>query len=175
LGKLLGYRVIWREVINQAARRAGAPEAALAAIDELGLLGICPAPEACLAYRKAVEQVVHELAVQGQVIIVGRAGQVILGGEPRVLHVRVIAPVEIRAARVAQRHHIGMQAAIAQVETSDRFRQNYLKRFYNVRWDMPELYNLVINTAQVDPAAAADIIAHTLHRQHEAMIAQQKN
>jgi cytidylate kinase len=170
LGDQLGYQVVWREVINQAARRAGAPEAALAAIDELGLLGICPSPQACLAYRQAVEQVMHELAAAGQVVIVGRAGQTILSGAPRTLHVRTIAPTACRVGRVAARNNISPKAAKAQVEVSDRFRKNYLKRFYNVCWDAPELYNLVINTESIRPDQAAEIIAHTLELFQQASL-----
>jgi cytidylate kinase len=34
----------------------------------------------------------------------------------------------------------------------------YLKRFYHVPWDDPELYDLVINTKRLSAAAAADLI-----------------
>jgi cytidylate kinase len=159
---LLGYRLVWREVINQAGRIAGSPEAALAAIDDLGLLGICPSPEACSAYRHAVKQIMHELANQGKVIIIGRAGQMILGGRPKVLHVQVIAPRSLRVERVAARQEISMDCAFAQVDASDRRRRSYLKRYYNVRWDDPNLYDLVINTANLSPTAAAQLITQTL-------------
>jgi hypothetical protein len=42
IARSLNYRVVWREVINEAAKRAGAPDVALATIDELDLLGIRP-------------------------------------------------------------------------------------------------------------------------------------
>ena len=159
---LLGYRLVWRDLINQAARIAGSPEAALAAIDDLGLLGICPSPEACQAYRQAVQQIMQELANQGNVVIIGRAGQMILGGWSEVLHVRVIAPRPLRIERVAARQEISLECALAQIEASDRRRRNYLKRFYNVQWDDPNLYDLVINTAHLAPTAAAQLITQTL-------------
>jgi len=159
---LLGYRLVWRDLINQAARIAGSPEAALAAIDDLGLLGICPSPEACQAYRQAVQQIMQELANQGNVVIIGRAGQMILGGWPEVLHVRVIAPRPLRIERVAERQEISLECALAQIEASDRRRRSYLKRFYNVQWDDPNLYDLVINTAHLAPTAAAQLITQTL-------------
>jgi cytidylate kinase len=159
---LLGYRLVWRDLINQAARIAGSPEAALAAIDDLGLLGICPSPEACQAYRQAVQQIMQELANQGNVVIIGRAGQMILGGWPEVLHVRVIAPRPLRIERVAERQEISLECALAQIEASDRRRRNYLKRFYNVQWDDPNIYDLVINTAHLAPTAAAQLITQTL-------------
>jgi len=159
---LLGFHLVWRDLINQAARIAGSPEAALAAIDDLGLLGICPSPEACQAYRQAVQQIMQELAIQGNVVIIGRAGQMILSGWPEVLHVRVIAPRPLRIERLAARQEISLECALAQVEASDRRRRNYLKRFYNVQWDDPNLYDLVINTAHLAPIAAAQLITQTL-------------
>lgn len=162
----LGYRAVWRdELVNQAARRAGTPEVALAAIDELRLLGINPTSKACKAYCQAMQQVVDDLATAGNVVIVGRAGQVTLRGHPGVLHVRVIAPVAVRAERVASRRGIPMAAAQAQVEASDRYRCNYLKRFYHVRWDDPDLYDLIINTERVTSEVAAALIAQALLRQ----------
>ena len=158
----LGYRLVWREVINQAARQAGAPEVALATIDELGLLGLNPSHQACDAYVQAVEHIMEALAAEGNIVIVGRAGQVILRDRPDVLHVQVIAPAEVRAGRIARQHGIALEAAQAQIEASDRHRRNYLKRFYHVRWDDPALYDLIVNTSRVTPEAAAELIGAAL-------------
>lgn len=158
VAETLGYPLVWRELINKAALRAGAPEAALAAIDELGLLGICPSPRDCRSYRQAVAEIMHELAAQGNVVILGRASQVILAGAPNTLHVRIMAPVPLRVERVAQRLNIAEAFAQAQVETSDRHRASYLRRFYHVRWDDPSLYHMVINTAFFDIQQATKLI-----------------
>ncbi len=158
----LGYRLVWRDLINQAARQAGAPEVALAAIDELGLLGLRPSRTASEAYCQAVQQVMEELVAEGNVVILGRAGQVILRDQPDTLHVRLMAPAQVRAARIAQSQGISIEGAIAQIEASDRTRRNYLKRFYHVRWDDPELYDLVINTSRATPDMAANLICQTL-------------
>jgi cytidylate kinase len=99
--ELLGYRLVWRDLINEAALRAGAPGTALAVIDELGLLGISLSKKEIRAYRKALKQVMKELYSAGNAVIVGRAGQIILHDQPAVLHVRVVAPAELRAQRIA--------------------------------------------------------------------------
>ncbi|GAB4556859.1 MAG: cytidylate kinase-like family protein [Anaerolineae bacterium] len=158
LGERLGYRVVWREVINQAAIRAGVPEVALATIDELGLLQLRPTAKARRAYHQAIQQIMDELAAEGNVVIVGRAGQVVLRDRPQVLHVRITAPAELRAKRVAEAQGITMEQARAQIEASDRTRRAYLRRYYHVNWDDPELYDLVINTARLSPECAVDII-----------------
>ncbi len=154
----LGYRLVWREVINQAARRGGAPEAALAVIDELGLLGIQPSDAEYDAYREAVQQVILELAQEGRIVIVGRAGQAILAGRPDVLHVRLIAPADLRAQRVAGWQKIPLASARAQIRASDKYRRKYLRRFYNQDWDDPNLYDLTLNTGRLSPGQAADLI-----------------
>src|SRR5512139_3500296 len=92
----LGLRVVGRELINRAARAAGAPEVALAEIDELGLLGVRPTRAAVQLYGQKVAEVIREMAAAGDVLIVGRGGQIVLAGEPDTLHVRVIAPREMR-------------------------------------------------------------------------------
>lgn len=155
----LGNRLVWREAIHQAARRAEAPEMALAVIDELGLLGISTTPQARKAFLKAVEHVIHEWADQGDIVIVGRAGQVILRDHPDCVHVQIIAPLPLRIQRLADDKHLTLEASQAQIEASDRQRRSYLRRFYHVRWDEPGLYDLVINTGRLDVTAAAQIIA----------------
>lgn len=158
LSDRLDYRLVWRELINQAALRASAPEMALAVIDELGLLDIQPSQEAVQAYHRAVRQFVTELADEGQYVILGRGGQAILHGRPDVISVLLVAPKEHRAARLASHHGISMMAALAQVHASDRYRRQYLKQNYRIRWDDPDYYDLIINTARLTPQAIADLI-----------------
>ena len=45
----LDYRMIGRDLINQAALRAHVPEVALSEIDDLGLLDLDPSPESIQA------------------------------------------------------------------------------------------------------------------------------
>ena len=169
VAELLGYRFFWREVINQAARQSGAPEAALATIDELDLLSMRPSPAERQAYRQAVEEIMEQIAEEGNAVILGRAGQMNLQGRPAVMHVRVIARLEVRIERVAARQKIPARCAREQIKASDRSRRNYLKQFYNVRWDDPELYDLVINTESFSAPAAAQIIAQALFLRSSSM------
>ncbi len=162
VARRLGFRVVRQELINEAARRAGVPEVALAAIDELGLLQLCPSPRDCQGYNRAVWELMNEIADQGGAVIIGRAGQAVLHGRSDVLHVRIIAPLPARIERVAERHGISPAAAQAQIEASDRYRRNYVRRFYHVRWDDPSLYHLTVNTEHIHPEAAASIIAGAL-------------
>ena len=162
IAERLNFRVICRDLINQAAIRAGVPEVALATIDDLGLLGLRPSTLARQNYHIAVREMMEEYSKEGNIVIIGRAGQVILKDHPNVLHVKVIAPSTLRAKRIAQAQNISLEAAQSQVEMSDKNRRNYLKRYYKVRWDNPELYDLIVNTARLNPSQAACLICQTL-------------
>jgi len=154
----LGYRLVHRELINKAAHLAGAPDMALATIDELGLLGIETDENQQLAYLESVHTVIENLAAEGNIIIVGRAGQAILQDRPNLLHLCVVAPLEIRIQRVMEAHGISSQAAKAQIEDSDRYRASYLRSFYNIKWDDPTLYHLVINTGHISLETSAEVV-----------------
>lgn len=158
--ELLGYRLLWREVINQAALNAGAPEMALAEIDELGLLNIRTTKQTLQRYRACLEQVIIDQANQGNTVIIGRAGQAILGSRPDVLHVRIIAPLLLRAERRAVQKDVSWDSAMAQIEASDRNRIHFLRRLFQVKLDDPLLYHLLINTGSMQVAQAASLIAH---------------
>jgi cytidylate kinase len=153
----LGLRLVGRELINRAARAAGAPEVALAEIDELGLLAVKPTPAAFRLYCQKVAEVIRELAAQGDVLIVGRGGQVVLAGEAGVLHVRVIAPRPMRVQVVQQRCAISLEAATARIDASDQARAAFLRRAHGVRQDSSALYDLVLNLAIMSLETAADI------------------
>jgi cytidylate kinase len=159
----LGYRMVWRELINQAARQARTPEMALEMLDELGLLGLRPALSTEKAYLNAVRELIEELAGAGNVLIVGRGGQSVLRGWPDTLHVRLIAPLDVRVQRVIERQAITAQAALAQIRASDRRRKRFVEHAYHVDWGDPDLYDLVINTAFVDVAQSTSLICHAVN------------
>ena len=168
LAEQLQYRLVWRDIINQAAIKAGAPEAALAILDELNLLGLTLTPEVLQAYTAAVKSVMEELASQGRIVIVGRAGQMVLAHHPNVLHVRIIAPFELRAARIAERQNILLASARKQVEASDRNRRIFIKRAYAMNLADPVFYDLIINTRVITPEIACKLIRQALPAESQA-------
>jgi cytidylate kinase len=154
----LGYRKAWRGLINQAARRARTPEMALEMLDELGLLGIKPPLSAEKEYLDAIRELIKELARDDNILIVGRGGQAVLRDWSNTLHVRVIAPLDVRVNRLVAQQGIPEDAALAQIRTSDRRRKRFVERAYHVDWGDPTLYDLVLNTRSLDVPGAAELI-----------------
>ncbi|MGE5601978.1 MAG: AAA family ATPase [Nitrososphaerales archaeon] len=154
----LGLRLVGRAIINRAAQDAGAGEAALAELDELGLLGVKPSAASLKRYREKIVEIIAAQAAEGNVLLVGRGGQVVLGQHRNVLHVRVTAPLELRQAMVQEQCKVSTEVAAARVAASDAARASYHKRHFGVRWDDETLYDVILNMARLTVAAAVETV-----------------
>ncbi|MBN1246798.1 MAG: cytidylate kinase-like family protein [Anaerolineae bacterium] len=113
-----------------------------------------------VATLRSIVQTAYE---QGDVVILGRGGQVILRDQPGVLRVRIEAPFEERVRRVReQQRFTSLEAARDFVAGRDRAGADYLRTYYKVDWNEPELYHLMINTGLWSLEAAAHIIVDAL-------------
>jgi cytidylate kinase len=158
VARRLALRLVGSEIINQAARQAGTPEVALAALDELGLLGVKPSRDDRERYAATVAEIIRGLADNGNVLLLGRGGQVVLQERPDVLHVRVIAPFPWRARRVAEQYQLPEGAAATQLQARDQARAAYVQQYHGRSADDPELYAMILNTSRLDPATAVEAI-----------------
>lgn len=130
--------------------------------------------QALTLVRRAIEEAYH----MGNILILGRGGQVILRDYPGVLHVRIEAPLEDRIRRVRQRmasterpFSSSLEARrVAQdlIAANDLASADYLKRLYAVDWSDPLLYDLIVNTHRLPAQAAARAII-TVAQQIEAV------
>jgi cytidylate kinase len=161
LAQHLGWRWVSRNLINEAALAAGAPQVALAEIDELGFFDLTPSTKEWQAYQSQVEHIIRELANEGNVVIVGRGGQVVLRDHPDILHLRIVAPLETRRTWLQEERNMSVPAALAWLEKSSQTRNRYLQRCYRVRVDDPTLYHLVINTGLIDMSQAVNLVIQT--------------
>lgn len=96
------------------------------------------------------------------VVIVGRGGQALLREKPGVLHVRLMAPLGARALRVKERENISLAQATDMAKSKDHTAVAYLERFFEIDWDNPMLYHLVINTGKWELKDASEIIISAL-------------
>ena len=109
-------------------------------------------------YMQMVEMVVRNLAREGNVVILGRGGQVILQDAPQAIHVQIVAPFQRRVATLAERDGLEEKEASTRLRVSDRARRDYMRRYHRVDWLDPTLYDLMINTAKMPPFLAAKLI-----------------
>jgi cytidylate kinase len=119
-------------------------------------------------YLSRLEAVVKELAASQAIVIRGRGSQFILKDYPDSLHVLVIAPLEIRVARVMSSQKTDEKTAKQKITRFDTSRREFIKRYFKVELEDPIHYDMVINTERFTFEEAAFIITETLSRRSPA-------
>jgi len=109
-----------------------------------------------------VQTAIHTAYQRGNVVILGRGGQAVLQKMPGVLHVRIEAPMGDRILRIQGREKLDAERARQLALENDQASSQYLKRLFNIRWDDPNLYHLLVNTGKWELEAAAQIIVQAV-------------
>ncbi len=167
-----GLHVADRAILERIAQREGLPVAQLAVFDE-----VMPGPiEAVIAewrtsvshgiYLRRLIQAVLALEREDDVLVVGRGAAFILT-DPGTLHVRVVAPVPCRTARLIQRQGIFRSQAEQLLRASDRARARFVRESFDADIDAPYHYDLVLNTAELAPEEAAEVILLAAQRKSQ--------
>ena len=113
-------------------------------------------------------QTMRQLARDGYVIFVGRGANFATAGLAGGVHVRLVAPAEHRARFYAQRFNVSTDQALAHNARCDAARKRYVATHFSANVSEPAAYDLVINTAHVPLAEAADMITVHLRAQTPA-------
>jgi cytidylate kinase len=108
--------------------------------------------------RALIRDAIEEIAAESRVVIVAHAASYALSGRADVLRVLVVAPERTRRHRVAEAHQLDDKHAQRALTESDSARADYLKRFYGVDRELPEHYDIVVNSDHVEPADLAAVI-----------------
>jgi cytidylate kinase len=109
-------------------------------------------------YVRMVGLVIRGLAREGNVLILGRGGQVLLKNHPEALHIQTVAPFAYRVNEVVSQYGLSVRQAQHRVRASDRARSDYLRRYHDVDWLDPTLYHLVVNTAGLPMEAVVKLL-----------------
>jgi CMP/dCMP kinase len=98
---------------------------------------------------KLLGSVIEEVAESGNSVIVGRGSPYILRNRPDAFHIFVFAPLEEKIRRVRT---LGKSEAEARelVETIDKERAQFIKRYFGADWPCRQLYDLMINSDRGD-------------------------
>ena len=146
----LGYDLVSREIVAEAAQSYGVSEARLSEALERrpGLLGRFVHDRR--RYLAFVRAALCERAAHDNVVYHGHAGHLLLMGIRHVLRVRLIAPLEFRMAALRTRMGLESEEAARYIERVDKERVRWTQFLYGADWRDPGLYDLVINLEHVD-------------------------
>jgi cytidylate kinase len=160
----LEYRCISREVILEAAREYGIPAAELGAAMEQPPSfweRVMGARESYLLFMQAA---LCKHAREGHLVYHGRVGHLLLPGVTHVIRVRVIADPEFRVRAVMQAQHLGREEALAYIAKVDRERRQWVRFLFDVDWEDPRLYDVVLNLSRLRLATASETVVHLAER-----------
>ena len=114
------------------------------------------------AFIDATTTVVKDLHRKGDVVIIGRGANVILGDTPGVIHVGLLAPFEARVETMMSREHFDREEARGYVEELDRARVAFFRKYFKAPDpDDPSLYHIMLNMGRIEAKTIAEIIINT--------------
>ena len=154
----LGYRSVNREVLLEASKRYGIPEAKYSEVLETQGKWWERWVESLRLYRITLQAAMCEVAQQGNMVYHGRVGQELFPGIRHVLKVLVIAPLEHRIEVAKKQRSIDDQAARTYIRELDRVRSRRVRALFNADWQDPISYDLVINSSRLSAETAAQLI-----------------
>ena len=165
----LGYQVFGSALIDEIARDLNVQRQLVNGLDERArgeietlldfyLEGKEISPQ---DYFRSLVRVVEALTRLGGTILLGRGSSLILG-ERAGLRVFVTAPLELRVRRLMQYESLDEATAQRKIAESDRERDAFVRKYWKVDVNDPLHYDMVINSARLDPGTAAGLILHAL-------------
>jgi cytidylate kinase len=156
LADRLGLKVYDRELLEQEAKRLGVTEAELERVDEQPASLFQRFSPGSLSHRyfEALGTLMKELAERGNVLLVGRGGSRFLRDLPEALHVRLVAPPEVRIRRVMEHRWLREAQARKLIAQTDTQRRNFYQSYFGADWSDLLEYHVTANSGRLGPAAA---------------------
>jgi cytidylate kinase len=158
VGQALGYRCVGREVLVEATRRYGIPEAKLNAIVDKGPHWWERLLQDLRPYRTVLQASLCQLAQDGKLVYHGHLGHELLSGIGHVLKVLLTAPIESRVVQVRSRQSLTDAAARQYIEEVDKARSRRLMAMFGADWRDANRYDLVLNMGRMSRDGAKRVI-----------------
>jgi len=116
-------------------------------------------------FVRRMSETILQIARLGKSVIIGRGGSIITSKLPNVFHVRLIAPVDIRAKQVQEAYNLNTyHEALDFLKKEDASRRDYVKTYFLKDIEDPLLYHMVLNTSLLGYEETAELIAGSVMR-----------
>jgi len=156
----VGYPCLSREAnLEEAAKTYGVPAEDLTAAMERPPSFWQRVVGERAAYLTFVRACLCEHAQADNLVYHGLVGHLLLPGISHVLRVRVIADLDYRIKAASAERKRGYPEALAYIEKADRERRQWVRFLFDVEWDDPHLYDLIVNLSRVSLDMACATVA----------------
>ncbi len=165
LAEELGWNVLDRELVEGLARELELDPHQLELMDETRTNWLRDTIFNLLdsklvlqdSYVTLLGRIMALAAHKGQVIFVGRAGNLVLPRDDG-LRVRIIAPRPWRIQRFANRESLGETAASERVASLDAARSDFVRRHFKVDADDPAAFDIVLDAAALGEGGVVTLV-----------------
>jgi len=154
----LGARCVSMEVLREAARKYGVPEAKVEGAMESAPTFWQRMTESRHIYVAYVRATLADLAKEDNIVYHGNAGQELLREVPHGLKVRLMYPIESRIQTIMQKFTFTREQAARYVEQIDDERTKRTRYLYNTDWRDPRRYDITFNLDPLTPQHVVDIV-----------------
>jgi cytidylate kinase len=170
LSEALGWELLDRALLQQAAAVEQVPDAEWERLDEkaLGMTDRFRLHPPHQRYMHGLTEAARNAAARGHVVLVGRGTRQLLGDMPNAFHLRLVAPRAWRIQRMALREHWSMEQAQARCLEVDRSRERFTRYFFGPDADQPEQYDMVANSDRVPLDDVAAVVMDLLREEKES-------
>lgn len=107
---------------------------------------------------------IRHLAQLGKAILIGRGAVAITRDLARGVHIRLVAPRDLRIQKMMKSFEISEGKAVQWVDEQDRSRARMMRHRYKLDIDDPLLYDAVWNTDSVAPRVIASCVVEMVER-----------
>jgi cytidylate kinase len=169
VGQKLGWKVYDNELIEAIAHRMGVPLDEVRILDELApsvvqdwLLPLREeyyAPQE--AYLDHLAKLIEAIGRAGESILVGRGAGYMLPRETT-LSIRVIAPMKVRAQRLAERMGVSVRTARRAARDLDRRRLHFDRTMHRARSNDPHNFDMVLDSHSLGLEIASECVVHAV-------------
>lgn len=159
----LGYRYADKELLFKELEKGGPRWGRVAReLDE-----VCPTvweryDWQYRGYVALVESLILSYAAADRVVIIGRGGSFLLHKTPFCLRVRLVAPLEVRIARIMERERLSRVAAERLIVQVDGDRACFIRANYGAAWDEERFYDMTLNTGSLTYEQIVELLVETL-------------
>lgn len=161
--------VMGREVIEAIAERKGEAARFVDALSHSRRSHIRQTVDVVLGHHpteyqayETLAQALISLAEAGRVVLLGRGGGIVCGGAARGYHVRLVAPLAWRAAKIARARKITVPEAESIATREERARESFVREFAGADPTEPERYDMVLNNSRSRAGEVADLVVAAL-------------
>jgi cytidylate kinase len=114
---------------------------------------------------------IKTLMTFGKVIIVGRAGRFVARDLPGGIHIRLVAPLDIRIQRMCKRFCLDPDEALITIKKQDKDRKRLIRDFFSADITDPANYDAVWHTGAHTIDELADRVIEMINVKHKELCA----